>query len=218
MKVLGYGGLVVFGLLLAWMGISALTERGIKEPRYEVERKADGYEVRYYESYLVAAAYVPPATRQPLRAGFRMLSDYIGGANKGSLKIAMTAPVLQEDAGAEIPMTKPVLRLNAPTGSVVAFVLPADYTLQTAPVPENPDIRIREVAARRVAVMRFSGYASDETIDKKSKKLFSWLAREGLEPEGALRAAYYNPPWTPPFMRRNEVMVDLRRAGNHPKP
>jgi hypothetical protein len=205
MKVLGYGVLVIFGLLLAWIGISLLTERGVEEPRYEVERKADGYEVRYYESYLVAEAHVPAGTREPLRAGFRMLFDYIGGANKGSRKIAMTAPVLQEDAGAaKIPMTRPVLRLNAPAGSVVAFVLPADYTLQTAPVPENPDIRIREVAARRVAVTRFSGYASDETIDKKSKRLFSWLARDGLKPEGAFRAAYYNPPWTPPFMRKRQ--------------
>lgn len=208
--MLGYIFVAILGLLLAWMGISALTERGIKEPRYEVEKKAEGYEVRRYDSYLVTEAHIPPGTKDPLGEGFQMLFAYISGANKGSRKIAMTAPVLQEKPTSEkIPMTRPVLRLDEKGSSLVAFVLPADYTLQTAPLPENPDIQIREIPARRVAVIRFSGYANDTVVAKKSKRLLSYLVRDGIKPTGAFLAAYYNPPWTPPFMRRNEVMVDI---------
>ncbi len=202
--------LVIAALVLAWVGFSAWFERGVKEPIYKVERKADGYEVRNYESYLLAQVRISPGAKDPLREGFLMLFNYISGANNGQRKISMTAPVLQEVKSAEkIPMTKPVLHLNESKVSVVAFVLPADYTLQTAPLPENPDVQIREIASRRVAVLRFSGFANDEVVDKKSKILFSFLARDGLKPKGVFGAAYYNPPWTPPFMRRNEVMVDL---------
>lgn len=208
--MLGYVFLVLIILVLAWVGISLLTERGVNEPSYRTERKADGYEVRFYESYLLAEAHIAPGTEEPLRKGFKMLFEYIGGANKGSRKISMTAPVLQEGISAEkIPMTKPVLRRNGEKGSVVAFVLPAGYSLQTAPLPENPDIHMREIASRRVAVIRFSGYANDEVIDNQTKRLISLLERDGLRPKGNIMAAYYNPPWTPPFMRRNEVMVDL---------
>lgn len=197
-------------LMLVWIGIGVWFERGVKEPGYKVERKANGYEVRQYESYLLAEARIPSGVDDPLREGFRMLFDYISGANAGSQKIKMTAPVLQEGGAAEkIPMTKPVLSLREQNVSVVSFVLPADYTLQTTPLPENPGIQICEIASRRVAVIRFSGYASDEIIDKQSKRLISFLMRDGLKTKGAFMAAYYNPPWTPPFMRRNEVMVDL---------
>ena len=210
MKILAYIFLGIGLLVLAWAGISAWLERGVKEPSYTVGRKGNGYEVRNYESYLLAEARIPPGVDDPLREGFRMLFDYISGANAGSRKIKMTAPVLKEGKPAEkIPMTKPVLRLNEPKGSVVSFVLPAEYTLQTAPLPENPGIQIREISSRRVAVIRFSGYANDEVIDKQSKRLVSFLARDGLKTKGSFMAAYYNPPWTPPFMRRNEVMVDL---------
>lgn len=210
MKVLIYIFCFIVVLVLAWVSIGVWFERGVKEPSYKVERKANGYEVRQYQSYLLAEVRMPTEVDAPLREGFRMLFDYISGANAGNRKIKMTAPVLQEGRAAEkIPITKPVLRLNEEKGSVVSFVLPAKYTLQTTPLPENPGIKIREIASRRVAVIRFSGYAGDEIIDKQSKRLDSFLKRDGLKTKGAFMTAYYNPPWTPPFMRRNEVMVAL---------
>lgn len=210
MRILVCICLVIGVLLLAWVGIGIWFERGVEEPGYTVLRKANGYEVRQYDSYLLAEARISTGVDDPLREGFRMLFDYISGANAGSRKIKMTAPVLQEGGTAEkIPMTKPVLRLSEKNGSVVSFVLPADYTLQTAPLPENPGIKLREIASRRVAVIRFSGYASEELIDNQTKRLTSFLTRDGINTKRSFIAAYYNPPWTPPFMRRNEVMVDL---------
>ena len=110
-KVFGYIVAGILGLVLAWIGVGVVTEHGVKEPAFVVERSADGYEVRRYEPYLVAEVQVPPGTEDPLGTGFRMLFKYIGGANQGSRKIEMTAPVLKEEPEAEkISMTKPVLR------------------------------------------------------------------------------------------------------------
>jgi hypothetical protein len=209
-KVFGYIVAGILGLVLAWIGVGVVTEHGVKEPAFVVERLADGYEVRRYEPYLVAEAQVPPGTEDPLGTGFRMLFKYIGGANQGSRKIDMTAPVLKEEPEAEkIPMTKPVLRRQEQGMTRVAFVLPPGYTLETAPQPNNPRIRIREIPIRRLAVLRFSGYATDPVVEEKRERLGYLLSRDGLRPVGGFMEAYYNPPWTPPFMRRNEVMVDI---------
>jgi len=187
-----------------------VTEHGVKEPAFVMERSADGYEVRRYEPYLVAEAQVPPGTEDPLGTGFRMLFKYIGGDNQGSRKIDMTAPVFKEEPRAEkIPMTKPVLRRQEQGETRVAFVLPPDYTLETAPKPNNPRIQIREIPTRRLAVLRFSGYATDSVVEEKRERLGHLLSRDGLSPVGGFVYAYYNPPWTPPFMRRNEVMVAI---------
>jgi hypothetical protein len=206
----GYIVTGILGLVLAWIGVSAMTERGAKEPPYTVERKADGYEVRRYEPWLVAEAEVPPGSDDPLGTGFRMLFDYIRGANRSRTGIPMTKPVLKEETpGETIAMTKPVLRQEEGTKTQVAFVLPAGYTLETAPQPDNPNIRIRALPARRLAVIRFSGYASEAVVEKQRSLLAARLARDGLQSRGPIVAAYYNPPWTPPFMRRNEVLAPL---------
>ncbi|HWI40504.1 MAG TPA: heme-binding protein [Verrucomicrobiae bacterium] len=190
-----------------------MSERNVKEPAYRVERVADGYEVRSYDPLVVAEASVPPESGDPLSDGFRMLFAYITGANSGTRQIPMTAPVLQEKRpGENIPMTAPVIREKRVGGSpVVAFVLPADLTVDTAPLPTDPRIRLRPVPSRRVAVVRFSGYASDRIMEEKREKLRGMLERDALKPEGDFIEAYYNPPWTPPFMRRNEVMVEVAR-------
>ena len=202
-KKIAYIVVGIFGLVLAWMGASVLTERGVQEPSYVLEKATDGYEIRLYEPYLVAEVEVPASTEDPLGVGYRTLSKYIRGANQGKRKIDMTIPVLkQEQIGEKIPMNKPGV-------TKVAFVLPKGFTLETAPLPENQDIRIREIPARRVAVIIFSGYATNTLMDEKRMELTSLLARDGVKLLGAFLMAYYNPPWTPPFMRRNEVMFAI---------
>lgn len=211
MRMLFYIVFVILGLLLIWVGISIWTERGVKEPAYKVEGMADGYEIRLYEPFLIAEVQIPSGTKDALETGFRMLFAYISGENKGKRKIAMTAPVLEKTAVSEqIAMTKPVLRREEQGGTRVAFVLPADYTLEGAPKPQNRDIRIRSIPVRRMAVVRFAGYATATEVDRVRKRLLSHLVRDGLQPVGDFLIAYYNPPWTPPFLRRNEVMVELR--------
>ncbi len=210
MKMIGYFVVGIFGLILVWMGVSVLTERGVKEPSYVLERAMNGYEIRRYEPYLVAEVEVPATTEDPLGVGFRTLFKYIDGANKGRRKIDMTSPVLRQEPKAnKIPMTKPVFGRKEQGATKVGFVLPEGFTLETAPLPESQDVRIRETPARRVAVITFSGYATKTLMDEKRKELSSLLNRDGLQPVGAYLMAYYNPPWTPPFMRRNEVMVAI---------
>jgi len=205
--VFGYVVAGILGLVLAWIGIGIVTEHGVKEPAFVIERSADGYEVRRYDPYLVAETQIPPGTEDPLGTGFRMLFKYIGGANQISRKIEMTAPVLKD--AEKIPMTKPVLRRQEQGMTRVAFVLPPGYTMETAPQPNDSRIRIREIPARRLAVLRFSGYATDSVVEEKRARLVYLLSRDGLRPAGGFVEAYYNPPWTPPFMRRNEVMIDI---------
>ena len=210
MKLVFFIIAAILGIILLWMGLSVLTDRGVKEPSYVLERAMDGYEVRRYDSYLVAEVEIPPGTEDPLGVGFRMLFKYIDGANKGSRKIDMTAPVLRQEPAAEkISMTKPVFGRKEEGDTKVSFVLPADYNLQTAPLPEHEEIIIRKAPARRMAVLRFSGYANDALMEKKRRQLASLLSRDGLRPVGSFLMAYYNPPWTPPFMRRNEVMIEI---------
>ena len=210
MKVLGYSVAGILGLVLVWMVVSFVIEQGIQEPSYIVEQAADGYEVRRYKPYLLAEVEIAPGAEDPLGVGYQTLSKYIRGANQGKRKIDMTAPVLKHEQVAEkIQMNKPASDKKKPGVTKVAFVLPADYTLETVPLPENQLVRIREVPERRLAVIRFSGFATDALMDEKRKELVSLLDRDGLQPVGASLMAYYNPPWTPPFMRRNEVMFAI---------
>lgn len=202
--------IILGGLVLGWMGVSAMTERGVKEPAYRLEKQADGYELRRYPPYLVAEVAFPAGETDPLGKGFRLLFDYIAGANLGRRKLEMTAPVLEErGGGVKIPMTKPVLQERAGEGSRVAFVLPEGLSLESAPQPEDSRVRLRQVPARRMAVLRFSGYADEGKFADRRRQLLDRLARDGLQPAGAMLRAYYNPPWTPPFMRRNEVLVEI---------
>jgi hypothetical protein len=203
------GGAAV--LLLVWMGGSYMSERNVREPAYRVEKAGAEYEVRRYGPFVVAEAEPPADSKDPLSDGFRMLFAYITGANSGSRRIEMTAPVLQEKRQPEkIPMSAPVTREKGEGGaSVVAFVLPENFTLDTAPLPTDRRIRLRQVPSRKMAAIRFSGYANDRVMAEKREELRRLLERDGLKPVGEFVEAYYNPPWTPPFMRRNEVMAEI---------
>ena len=200
---------IIAAVILAWTGVGVMTERGVKEPPFRVEQEADGYVIRQYEGMIVAAVDLPPGTEDPLNAGFRLLFRYIGGANRGAQKITMTAPVLEQQQGTSIPMTAPVLAAADGEKVRVAFVLPAGTALENAPQPTNPAVVLHEIPPRRLAVLRFSGYATPKRIEAHQKRLLSALARDGLVTRGTPTMAYYNPPWTPPFMRRNEVMIEL---------
>jgi hypothetical protein len=143
-------------------------------------------------------------------AGFRRLFAYISGANRPAAKIEMTAPVLTSPEGEKIPMTAPVFVDPAGGGWTVAFVLPAGVTSATAPQPTDPQVTLRDVPARQVAVVRFSGRFRREAAEANRERLAAWLAARDLKPADDWQFAGYNPPWTIPALRRNEVLVTLR--------
>ena len=200
---------------LATAACSVFGGRAAEEPPHETLVRHPPYEIRRYGPVVVARTTVDAPYDEALSTGFSRPFDYISGANLpagggGGAEIEMTAPVITERA-AEIAMTAPVLTEGAEgSGPVtVAFVLPEDFTLATAPRPTDPEVGLAEIPARRVGVIEFSGFLSEENIAEARARLDAWLAARGDAHEGDWQAAGYNPPWTLPWLRRNEVIVTL---------
>ena len=182
---------------------------------YQVLEQFPRFELRLYPVHLVAEVEVTGTFENAGNLGFRPLVSYIGGANRSQSKVAMIEPAIQEEAGAEkIAMTAPVVQHAADEAGryVVSFVLPHHYTLATAPEPTDPRVRLREVPAQQAAVLRFTGRWTTKSYDEKAESLRSMLKDQGFELSGPMRFARYDPPWTPWFMRRNEVIAPVMGA------
>ena len=183
-----------------------------EEPRYEVVASNDTYEVRRYEPYIVAEVdIVAESERDAGNRAFRILAGYIFGDNKPQQRMAMTAPVetTAADTGEKMAMTAPVETTAGESGYVYAFIRERKYTLETLPEPLDPRIRIREKPARYVAALRFSGFANARRYAKHREQLRTALDLDRMPRRGEFVLARYDAPFTPPFMRRNEVLVDV---------
>lgn len=198
-------------LFIAWMISGYLPTRNIEEPKYRLLEKTADYEIRQYESYVVAETPQKGSHKDALYAGFNELFQYISGGNSGSSRLKMTAPVIQSQGndGQKIPMTAPVIKQGDGGSAVIAFVMPPGMSIEDLPVPRSPNVRLRTVEAQKVAVMKFSGYATEGVIRAKTEKLLSMLKRDGRTVKSPAWSAFYNPPWTPPFMMRNEVLAEI---------
>lgn len=201
------------------LSIAALTLTGgnamaIEEPGYEVLASTDDYEVRRYDSYIIAETDVEGTYKTAGNKAFRILAGYIFGDNQASEKMAMTAPVGSRpaDDSVKMNMTAPVTSTpgNEDTGSYTySFVMEKKYSLDTLPVPNDPRVRLRVVPERTVAVHRYSGTWSEDNYLKHERLLLDALAGDGVSTRGAPISARYNAPFTPWFMRRNEVMIEV---------
>ena len=189
-------------LLAVWSPAMA-----IDEPRYTLVRAYDPFEVRQYEPYLVAETVVRAEAEEAGNQGFRLLAGYIFGQNKGARKIEMTAPVAQTPA--KIAMTAPVAQSASPAGYVIQFSMPHEWTLDTLPEPIDSRVTLRAVAARKIAVIRYSGTWSQTNYEENLKKLQDALKQEDLHWRGEPVWARYDPPWKPWFLRRNEISLEL---------
>jgi hypothetical protein len=179
---------------------------------YDVVETHDGFELRRYPAHVVAEVTVRGTFDGAGNRAFRPLFRYISGENRSSRSVAMTAPVVQEAVPQKVAMTAPVVQSEEGDGRyAVAFVLPADLTEQTAPVSTDPDVRIRTVPERLAAARRYSGRWTESSYRHHASRLVDGLAEAGLEPVGAPRYARFDGPFTPWFLRRNEVVQDVRR-------
>lgn len=181
----------------------------VEEAPYRVVQKETTFELREYEPQILAEVVVGGDLEDAGNQAFNLLFRYISGENRGRAKIAMTAPVAQERAPEKIAMTAPVGQQAAPGGWAVSFMMPSSYTMETLPVPDNPAVVIRQVPARRVAAIRYSGTWSGARYRAHLAKLEAWIRARGLVPSGDPVWARYNPPFTPWFLRRNEVMIPV---------
>ncbi len=181
---------------------------------YDVLEQHDGFELRHYPAHLVAEVEAEGSFEDAGNRAFRSLFRYITGHNRSQESVAMTAPVVQEAARSEkVAMTAPVVQTQGTGGGyVVAFVLPASMTLQTAPVPADPAVALRAVPERLAAAVRYSGRWSQGSYERHLAELLDALAEAGLVPTGAPRFARFDPPFKPWFLRRNEVVQDVVRA------
>ncbi len=189
--------------------ITGETLMAIEEAKYSVVQKDGQFEIRNYESYLLAEINIEGSMEGASSMAFRPLFNYISGANRSQSKVAMTSPVSQEIASEEIKMTTPVSQERNQESWAVSFMMPHHFTLQTIPMPEDDRVQIREVPGRQVATIRYSGFWDEKGYSKHKAKLESWIAAQGLEPAGPAIWARFNAPYTPWFLRRNEVQIPI---------
>ena len=192
----------------------ATTAMATEEAPYKVLKTDEPFELREYPPQVLAEIIVDGNLEEAGNKAFRRLFRYISGDNTSRSKIAMTAPVSQEQKGEKISMTAPVSQQQVQGKWAVSFMMPASYTLETLPIPDDQSITLRQVAARRVAAVRYSGFWSEEKYLLHKAKLEGWIRENRFVVMGEPVWARYNPPFTPWFMRRNEIMIPLASGGN----
>jgi len=181
-----------------------------EEPKYFVIENAPPFELRVYEPLILAEVKVEGDMDSASSQGFRLIAAYIFGKNRVNEKISMTIPVSLEEKSTKIAMTAPVGIESNQSISTVSFVMPSQYTLASLPQPLDEKVQLREVPATKKAVIMFSGFYSEEKVKEKTVELEKWIQANNLQPIGLPNFARYNPPWTLPFLRRNEVMIEVR--------
>jgi len=190
---------------------SVLGVRSEETPNYSVVMAEDNKEIRAYDPYMLAQTVVQGSYDESSNQAFRILFDYISGANQTSEKISMTAPVTQGQQGEKIEMTAPVTRKPTGDGWSMAFVLPSKYDFDTAPRPTDARVELVQVPAKTMAALRYRGFTSAEKILRLGTELMDWSEQNGFLPVAAPVSARYDPPWTIPFLRRNEVLVEVEK-------
>ena len=195
--------------------------RAVEEPAFKSVVHEGAFELRDYPALVVAEVTVDGDQKEAANKGFRLLAGYIFGGNKKRQSIAMTAPVAQAPASEKIAMTAPVTQTRGGDRWVVRFTMPRAYSLETLPEPNDPNVQLRVLAPTRVAVLQFSGLARKADVETKTRELEKLAETHHLRTTGQASLAQYDPPWTPWFMRRNEVMIPVtprstaRAAGAH---
>jgi hypothetical protein len=200
-----------FTLLTVSSVLVATSATAIEKAKYTVLEKEDSFEIRQYEAQIVAETYVEGNLEDAGSAGFRRLYAYISGDNTKKQSISMTAPVGQEAGSEKIAMTAPVSQEKKDDRWRITFLMPAEYTLEMLPEPVDERVKLAEEPGRLMAAVKYSGTWSKEGYEKNKALLEEYLRRRGLTKAGAAVWARYDPPFMPWFLRRNEVLIPLKK-------
>ncbi|AXA33181.1 SOUL family heme-binding protein [Francisella adeliensis] len=201
------------GLSIALSSCSVIGINNTPQAKYQDIKKDNNFSVRVYEPVVEAQVTIEGKDyKSAINKGFRELFKYITGSNISKQKISMTAPVITEQKSQDIEMTAPVLIKNNEQNNswTITFVMPAKMTLENAPKPTNKEVKLVEKPKTKVAVIEFNGYMDKQSIEVNTKKLKNWIASNNLEIIDRPQAAGYNPPWTIPFLRKNEVIIPVK--------
>lgn len=214
-----FSGHAKAGLWAVLFGLPRLAG-AYEEPRYAVELTDGPVEIRRYEARIAVETTATGSASKASNQAFMRLFDYIGGANQGSTEVAMTIPVTtvretNDGQGEKIAMTVPVTMAAASESTSdseivrMQFFLPSNFTMETAPKPSDSRVKLRQEPAVRMAALRYSGDYSKPRYEKNLGKLRKWLNARGLSESAAPMNAVYNGPFTPGFLRRNEVLIPI---------
>lgn len=205
MKIL----IVILAIGILW-SLWGYFSSNVEQAAYTVMRQSKGYEIRVYPTHIEAQTIVSGSYTESLNKGFMVVAGYIFGGNEKREPIAMTAPVTAKKPTSEpIAMTAPVLAKSGDDTRTIAFVMPSSYTRETLPIPNDPRVKIVEVPEKTIAVLRFSWSRNEARIRSMEERLLAALARDNISVVGKPSFAGYNAPWTPPWMMRHEVMVEI---------
>lgn len=185
---------VLLSLLILIAGSIFVYAANVEKPKYQVLEREGEIEIRQYPALRVAEIKRSGNRSNAVRNAFSPLASYIFAKKREGEKISMTAPVTQQKTGSDW---------------TVQFIMPSQYKLSDLPKPDNAEVRLREIPAKKRVAIQFSGKQTDELLASKEKQLRAWLKTKGITPKGQPIYAYYNDPFTPGFMRRNEVLFEL---------
>ena len=212
---------LAFGMLF---GLLAGAAMAYEEPQYQLLFDDHEMEIRQYAPILIAEVYVDGDMDEASNKGFRLIANYIFGNNQAvnkpdSEKIAMTTPVTIEPQTAKIAMTTPVtvepiprdMAMQASNAWRVQFVMPSQYNLATIPKPNNSAVRLREIPEKYFVVLQYSGLNTVSKVQQRTDQALDWIKSKGLTIKGAPQLSRYNPPWTLPMFRRNEILIEIAK-------
>ncbi|MGD0283755.1 MAG: heme-binding protein [Dissulfurispiraceae bacterium] len=196
---------ILVGILML-IGVQAMA---IEEARYNVVKSSGIFEVRDYEAHILAEIIVDGTLEEAGFKAFRPLFRYISGDNHSRKPIDMTAPVSQQATGEKISMTAPVSQQAIAGKWAVSFVMPASFSLETVPIPDNGTISLRQVPSHRVAAVKYSGFWSEKKYQRYKRELEAWMQANNFKGTGEPVWARYNPPFSLWFLRRNEILIPI---------
>ena len=182
----------------------------VEKPDYKVIQSEQNIEIRQYEPMIIAEVEVDGKREDAIREGFRLIADYIFGNNTVQRDIAMTAPVQQQESQ-KIAMTAPVQQQSTGRSWQISFVMPSKYSMETLPEPKNDRVRLKEIMTKKFVVIKFSGTNSNENVTEHENQLMNYIEANQIKIIDSPKYAFYNAPWTLPFMRRNEVMIEINQ-------
>ena len=211
MKTCKYIGLAVVALLGVSSLLVAKSAMAVEKAKYTVLEREEDFEIRQYDPQIVAETFVEGNLEEVGNEGFRRLYAYISGENTKKQSISMTAPVGQETRSEKIAMTAPVKQEKKDNQWRITFLMPAEYTLETLPEPNDNKVKLKADPGRLMAAVRYSGTWSEDGYEENKALLEDYIQKRGLVKAGEPVWARYDPPFMPWFLRRNEVLIPIEK-------